>query len=287
MTPAFVESRMPKARAPAGGCDCHFHVFGDPALYPPRGRGAGPLAASFADAGRMHRTLGIARGVIVQPMVYGSDHRLLLECLHADPRYRGVAVIDDSVTDRELARMHEAGVRGVRLNLSRAYPASSRVPSDREGFERTVARIAKLGWHVKILAMMDDLVTYESWLRPLRLTVVVDHLAAPDAKRGFDQPGFDLLMALLRQDNWWMLLANGDRRSAAGFPWDDIVPFVQAYVAAAPERTVWATNWPPALGGKPELPNPADLLEFLYRCVPDRAQQQRILADNPARLYFN
>lgn len=287
MTPAFVDARPPQVPAPLGACDCHFHVFGDPERYPPSKPGSGPLAATITEAERMHRTLGIARGVIVQPMLYGTDHRLLIDCLHGDQRYRGVAIIDDSVTDHELGRMHEAGVRGVRLNLSRAYPPASRIPRDREAFERTVARVAKLGWHVKILAMMDDLLTYESWLRPLKLTVVVDHLAAPDAGRGLDQPGFDVLLQLLKQDNWWMLLANGDRRSVSGFPWDDIAPFVRAYVDVAPDRTIWATNWPPALGGKPELPNPADLLEFFYRCVPDPAKQKKILVDNAARLYFD
>lgn len=133
----------------------------------------------------------------------------------------------------------------------------------------------------------DDLVEHAPWLRGLGLPVVVDHLGGTDPGRGLQQPGFLLLLEFLRQDNWWIMLSNGDRRSVSGPPWDDMTPIAQRLFAAAPDRCLWAGNWPPGLSGKKNLPSAADLLELLYRYLPQAVQRRKVLVDNPARLYSN
>ena len=54
-------------------------------------------------------------------------------------------------------------------------------------------------------------------------------------------------------------------------------------VASAPERCVWASNWPHP--GRNALPDTASLLDLLLEWADDDATRQRILVDNPARLY--
>jgi len=268
---------------PRGSCDCQVHVFGPMDRYPPvPTRSYDPPQAGPAELARMHGALGITRAVIVQPTIYGTDHRLLIDTLQGRPNYRGVAVVNDRVSEAELASLHEAGVRAARFGLGGSIQAAL----TREEFMRSVGRVKALGWHVKIAASGDDLAKYEAWLRDLTLPVVIDHFAGTDPRRGLDQPGCRLVLDLLRDANWWIMLSNGDRRSAEpGAPWDDMRPFGEAYFAAAPERTIWGTDWPHVLYQKPAVPDDRDLLAFLRRIVPGEADLARVLVDNPARLY--
>ena len=72
----------PRERLPAGTCDCHFHVFEDIARYPlAPGRSYTPAAAPMVDYRRMMAATGVERAVLVQPSVYGSDHRLFVDML--------------------------------------------------------------------------------------------------------------------------------------------------------------------------------------------------------------
>ena len=109
---------------PRGSCDCQFHIYEDPARFPPRPNPPYPpiTSARFAEAQRMHKAIGFDRGVIVHSAIYGSDHRLLLhalESLNDRDHYRGIGIVDDRVLDKELERMHAAGVRGARFNFVR------------------------------------------------------------------------------------------------------------------------------------------------------------------------
>jgi D-galactarolactone isomerase len=57
-------------------------------------------------------------------------------------------------------------------------------------------------------------------------------------------------------------------------------------VRAAPERLVWGSDWPhPSEQTKPTLPDDAVLFDLLAQWVPDEAVRNRILVDNPAKLY--
>lgn len=274
-------TRVPAALPPPGSCDCAVHVFADAALYPPTaGRSYDPPAATFADQQRMHRTLGIERVVIVQATIYGTDHRLLADTLSGQPDYRGVAIIDDSVNDRELERLNKAGVRAARFNFAKFLG----IVPETKVFQRSVARVKELGWHVKIFGEFDEFVEHVPFLRAAGLPVVLDHFARVHFDQGLDQKPLRFVLDLLKNENWWVLLSNGERHSAQEFPWADSVPFAQAFVEAAPDRTLWGTDWPHVRYMR-KMPNDADLLELLYRYLPDEALRRKVLVDNPARLY--
>jgi 2-pyrone-4,6-dicarboxylate lactonase len=275
------ETRAPSKRAPAGAWDCQVHVFGDPQQYPPwPGRSYNAPPAFIDDMRSMHRTLGIARGVIVQPTTYGTDHTLLLDLLAAEKGYVGAAIIDDTTSDAELRRLHEGGVRSARFNFAKFLGMAPSPAS----FKRSIDRIAELGWVAKIHAVGNEFVEHAELFRPLRLPTVIDHMGHFYFKDGMDQPVIPLLLELLKGDNFWIMLSNADRRSATGHPWADALPFARLFFDAAPDRAIWGTDWPHThYHGK--MPNDADLLELFYRFVPDPAVQTNILVHNPNRLF--
>jgi predicted TIM-barrel fold metal-dependent hydrolase len=274
-------TRTPDPLPPAGSCDCHLHVFADALRYPPAaGRTYDPPAAPFADLERMHRALGIGRAVIVQASIYGTDNRLMVDTIAGRKNYRGVAVIDDATTDSELARMNDAGVRAARFNFAKFLGL---VPTT-DSFRRSVERVKLLGWHVKIFGEFDEYKDHIPFLRASGVTVVLDHMGRMDFRRGLDQPGMRTVLDLLRDERWWIMLSGEERHSASDYPWDDSIPFARAFVAAAPDRAIWATDWP-HVRFRRNMPNDADLLEMLYRYAPDAAARRKILVDNPARLH--
>ncbi len=285
-------SRAPAVALPPHSCDTMFHIFGDPARYPVQAKKGHhePLVATLEDARRMHDAVGITRGVIVQASCYRMDHSLLLEALRDDTedRYRGMALVDDTLSDRDLMRLHDAGIRGARFNFGKAIG----LWPDPVAFRRSIARIEAMGWYAKLFLWYDELLDLEDELRNLRLPVILDHMGGLAFGKGMDQPAFGFAADLLRRDNWWMMLSNADRWSASGPPWDDAIPFAQEFYRIAPDRCLWGSDWPhagytmwPHPDPTREVPEAADLVDLLYRFLPDEQAQQRVLVDNPARLF--
>ena len=130
---------------PSGACDCHTHIFGDPARYPfAADRTYTPEPASVAEIRALHRALHTSRVVIVQPSVYGTDNACTLDALtQLGSSARGVAVIDDTTTESTLDAMSRAGVRGIRLNLETAGVTDPAIA--REGFQRAAKRMSRRG----------------------------------------------------------------------------------------------------------------------------------------------
>jgi predicted TIM-barrel fold metal-dependent hydrolase len=277
-----LETRTPKELPPPGSCDAQFHVYGDPAVYPmvPKPLYQPPPAGTIENAIRMHRALGFERGVIVHPSVYGGDHRLLLDCLSQYKNYRGTALVDERISDAELRRLHEAGVRGARFNFSRQW-GEVMEPAP---FERIADRLGALGWHVKVRTKGAEILEHEALFRRLEIPVVIDHLGHLDASLGADQPAVRFIEDLLAKQTWWIKLSNADRFSKTGYPWDDAVPIARRFIAVAPDHVIWGTDWPHVNYSKP-VPNDADLFELLLRYAPDPVLRRKILVDNPARLY--
>ena len=231
---------------------------------------------------RLQARLGLARTVVVTPSTYGTDNAILLDALEQfGAGARGVAVLDTSVTDDELQRLHMAGVRGIRFNqtLSTVTPI--------EMLEPLAARIRPLGWHVQLLLKPNDIPLLESRLRDLPVPVVFDHLGRlPPA--GVTHPGFRSIMNLIDCGKAWVKLSGsylcGPR---LGDDYPDATPLARAYLAAAPERMVWGSNWPhPSAGaGIHEWPDDAFLLDLLARWAGNPHRFAQILVDNPAVLY--
>jgi predicted TIM-barrel fold metal-dependent hydrolase len=183
---------------PRGACDCHTHIFGPVETFPfSRKRLYTPGDTSIDDLNALHRTLHIDRVVIVHPSPYGADNSCTVDTVRRlGPRARGVAVIDDSTSARDLADMHAAGVRGVRVNLE-SYGESDPAVAGRH-LQNAAARVAPLGWHVQTYTNLAVLAALRDTILALPTTLVVDHFGRPQAALGTAQPGFEPLLALLR-----------------------------------------------------------------------------------------
>ena len=275
-------TRTPKTPPPPKSCDSQFHVFGSREKYPVRpGTVYEMPEATFAEARKMHRILGLERGVIVQSTAYGLDHKAVLDALaEGGKNYRGVGVINDTVSDAELQRLHNAGVRGARFNF---YKAVNFAPSI-EAFSHSIPRIQELGWFAKLHLGAGDLIEYDSLFKKLKLNVVIDHMGRPDMALGLKDPNVLKVIELLKTGNWWIMISNGHKQSKTGFPWNDAIPIARAYIEAAPDRVLWGSDWPHPLSTE-KVPNDADLLELLYRYAPDEGERKKILVDNPANLF--
>jgi len=285
---------MPE-RLPRNSCDTHLHVFGDAKAYPvgnPHALYGPPQDCNFAAVKALHDAMGIERAVLVQPTIYGTDHSLLHDVLKAAPRqnYRGVAIVDDSIGDAELARLDSVGVRGARFNFGGNFKLAPSLAS----FRRSLMRIRELGWFAKIFGFGDDFLVVEAELRKIDFPAIIDHMGGPDYGRGTAQPAVCLILDLLKNDNWWIGLSNGDLRSQAGYPWDDAVAFGRLFHAAAPQRCLWGTDWPhvhrfirPDKDGQSDygVDHEFKRVALLERYVPDRRARDCVLVDNPARFF--
>ncbi|MGW1742928.1 amidohydrolase family protein [Nocardia sp. NPDC001965] len=278
--PPNLQPRPPSEPLPPGACDTHFHVFGPVDRYPY----VEPRTYTPADAFLRHyldvcHIVGIDRAVLVQPSVYGTDHRLLVDALNAHPdRLRGVAVAQTDVADRELERLHVAGVRGLRINPR--YPNSVTLAD----LDAIAARLADLGWHIQVILDAEDIAEHAETLARLPVPVVIDHMGMLPAAGALASRAFAALQHLLTDAGAWVKLSAPYFISPDRPHHDDTIELMAALYSIAPSRTVWGSNWPhPGLAAP--APEEGDLLDLLSRAIPAAADLAAILVHNPARLY--
>ncbi|MDN5002612.1 MULTISPECIES: amidohydrolase family protein [Bradyrhizobium] len=263
-----------------GRTDTHFHVFGPEARYPYRTELTyAPPAATPAAYMALAERLGIDRAVIVQASVYGSDNSRQLDAMReiAGVETRAVVVVDPDVSDEELDELHHKGARGVRFIATR--PGSLPLAQ----LERIASRIRRWGWHVALMLDGRSIVALEDRLQKLPCPFVIDHLADPDAQKGTEQPAFQALLRLLRSGNCWTKISAPYHMNTAAPAYDELEPLVEALLAEAPDRLLWATDWPHAATHGP-TPDATDLLSALYSWC-DETVLTKIMVRNPAALY--
>lgn len=289
MSPAFAGDAVPwsagtegpKLALPAGATDCHHHIY-DRRFPVARGVSSVPADATAADYVGLMRRLGLSRHVVVLPSAYGTDNACLLDALRrfGTATARGVAVVDTGVSDGELKRLDAAGVRGIRFNFA---PAGATTP---EMIAPLARRIAPLGWHVQLNAVADQVVAMGAMLSDLPCPLVLDHLAHVPEPAGTSHAVYALAERLLGEGKAWVKLSAVYADTRVGPPgYGDSGAVVRAYVAAAPERLVWGTDWPHPSEPANGKPDDAHLVDLLSGWVPEDAVRRRILVDNPAKLY--
>ena len=218
------------------------------------------------------------RGVLVQISVYGTDNRYMLDVLRRHfLRLRGIGVVAPSVTDHELVEMHEAGVRGLRLNV--LYGGGVGLDS----LETLAARIKDMGWHLQLLLDARQLPELMPRLQKLTLPVVVDHMGHMPIELGMKHPGFQALTHLLTEHGWWAKLSGAYRLSEEPSPHPSVTEWVQALVDTAPDRLVWGSDWPHV--AVRTMPDTGRLRNLLSTWIPDATLRRKVLVSNPETLY--
>lgn len=276
----MASERRPNFVLPPGTCDTHVHIWGPFDRYPvARGAPYTPPERNRGDLVALHGRLGVQRAVIVQTTVYKSDNRAMLDAIAAsDGAWRGVALVDETFGDAEYKALHEGGVRGVRFGFVKHLGG---VP-DLGLVRRTADRIAEMGWHLVLHLDAGNIPDFEELLRSFTLPVVIDHMGRVPVQDGLDQVPVRILLDLLKAPNRWVKVSGSERISAAGPPFRDAIPFARRLIEVAPDRTLWGTDWPhPNVRWEPDE---ADLVDLLP-AFGDAAALQRVLVDNPARLY--
>jgi predicted TIM-barrel fold metal-dependent hydrolase len=278
--PAFLaKRRKPRFKLPPAATDAHCHVFGpgDRFPYAPNRRYT-PEDAPKEMLAALHAHLGIERAVIVQASCHGTDNRAMLDCIASDPkRYRGVAIVDDGFGEADYDRLDAGGVRGVRFNFVKHLGGAP----DMAVFNRVIDRIKGRGWHVVLHLDAPDIVPLSPMIRALPLPFVIDHMGRVPAAAGVDQPGLRALLELAKLPNCWIKVCGAERISMP--PYAEAVPIARALVEAAPTRVLWGTDFPHP--NATHAADEADLVDLVPQFAATPLAQQRLLVDNPARLY--
>lgn len=274
--------RTPTFTLPEGACDAHCHIFGPGDVYPyAPDRTYTPPDAGLERFKALQKTLGLSRAALVNASCHGNDNTVILDAIaQSGGQYRGVANIDGSFAEDDLRTLHEGGIRGCRFNFVRHLGGMP----DMGEFHLIIDRIKELGWHVVLHFDAQDLPQYAALFDALPVPFVIDHMGRVPTKDGLDQEPFKILLETVKRNNCWVKVCGSERISSDGPPFTDAVPFARALVEAAPDRVLWGTDWPhPNI--KKHMPNDGDLVDLIPLFAPDADQQQKLLVDNPHRLY--
>ncbi len=272
------DKKNSRLTVPKKGCDTHMHFYN--AKFPTAPSALMTPPDAWIDEYRLlQKRLNLERVVIVQPTTYGTDNSCQLEAMKSfGGNARGVMVADTSTSDEELDRLTRLGVRGVRFHM---LPGGA-VPW--EILEQMAARVHNFGWHVQLQMNGRDFPEREEMLKRLPGGLVVDHVGRFTGPVPIDDPAFKVLLRLLESGRCWVKLSAPYESSESGPPdWSDIAPEARELAKAAPERMLWASNWPHP--GQKNPPDEADLLDLLLNWVDDKTVRDKILTDNPAELY--
>jgi 2-pyrone-4,6-dicarboxylate lactonase len=279
----------PAFAAPPNACDSHFHVFGPAQKYP---YGSDirykPPYQPIELYLKLARRLGFVRYVFVQPSAYGFDNSCMLDSIRElDPAIRrGIIDLDENNTsDKELADLNLTGVRGIRVNISPIRrPEAGLAASMLSRLGRLAKICMELGWHLDFLTpgwLVSELMPT---LRELPVGFSVAHMGLFPAKDGPEQPGFREFRGLVGDGSkrCWVKLT-GIYRFSTEPDFADVKPIAQALMDQVPDQLIWGSDFPHL--SFHDRVGTTQLYNLLGEWAPDRGMRQRILADNPARLF--
>lgn len=278
--PNSAGAARPRLIAPPNACDCHMHIY-DSRFAAPRPGSRHQTQASVAEYRLLQARLGTSRTVVVQPASYVTDNDVTLDAIaQFGENARGVAVVHPDVSDAELERLAAGGIRGIRFSVFDPRTAATRI----DMIEPLAARVNALGWHVQLHMRGDQIADHAALLERLPSPLVFDHMGRLPQPDGVKHAAFGVIRRLIDRGRAWVKLSGAYLNTRTGAPrYADATAVARAYVAAAPERVVWGSDWPHPT--ESEKPDDAVLLDLLSEWAPDAATRHRILVDNPAGLY--
>jgi D-galactarolactone isomerase len=270
----------PRLKAPAGSCDTHIHFYDKG--YPALPGTPSPADAAVDDYRQIMRWLGLDRVIVVQPNAYGDDNRLTMDSvaqLGLDTA-RAVVVVKPGITDQELDQLTKGGARAIRIMALHGGTLGL------DMLDEMTTRIAPFGWHAIVQLDGRELPHYEDQLLRLPCPFVIDHTAKFLEPVDVDHAGFKTLLRLVDSGRCWVKLSGVYETSKTGAPkYEDVGRLAKELAHRAPERMLWASNWPHPQGEKLGYPDDANLLDLLLDWAPDEAAIEEILVTNPAKLY--
>lgn len=274
----------PNFKPPPGAIDAHCHVFGPGDEFPfAEERKYTPCDAGKDRLWALRDHLGFSRNVLVQATCHGSDNSAVIDAIaHSNGKAKGIGSARPSISDEELETLNAGGLKGLRFNFVKRLVDP--IPADR--LKELSHRIKSFGWHIVIYFEAQDLEDLFDFIAGMPVPVVIDHMGRPDLNKGVEHPDFKQFLELTQLPHVYTKVTCPERLSVSGPPsYDDFVPFAQAVIEAAPDRVLWGTDWPhPNL--KSHMPDDAWLVDMIPRIAPNDDLQQKLLVENPMKLYW-
>lgn len=280
MTMQTQDCRM--ERLPAA--DCHIHII-DHAGFPfPGDRGYTPCreeSGTFEELSVCWGEHGITHGVAVQPSGYGYDNAAMLDALaRSGGCLKGIAMVPVDISRAEMRRLADAGVVGVRFNLTDFDSGGL----SHKGVRRLLAMLMEVDWFVEVQCRAADFPLTASLFAETGVRLLIDHLGLPEPSHNVNEPGFRAILRMADTGRAAVKLSGAIRSSREPYPFRDLDPFVRALLAAyTPENCIWGSDWP--FIKLTEKPDYRQALSCLDCWVPGEQDRRKILWETPAKLF--
>ncbi len=270
---------LPALKVPAGAWDTHVHVIGNPEQFPfALERSYTPALCDIHQYIDWMNLTGVAKAVLVQPSIYGTDNAAMLYAMAAFPqRFVGIAVVSPTISDAELDTLADKGVKGIRVNITNKGGISI------SQAQQLAHRIARLGWHIELQLPTNALEQAKELIAIAN--IVLDHFSFIDPAHGLSGADFKKLLRLLDRERCWVKLSAPYRISPQWrADYAAATPYVNALIHANPNRLLWGSDWPHT-DIHDDMPDDGMLLEALWQWLPDTPLRHKVLVDNPLHLY--
>jgi D-galactarolactone isomerase len=267
-----------KIRVPKGACDTHMHFYDGAAAAPGT---PNPGTFTVPMYRELQKRLGLERVIVVQPNAYRDDNTVTVNAMkQIGKNAKGVAVVKPGTPEAELERLTKAGICAVRIMTLHGGMLGF------DAMDEVVAQVHPFGWHPNIQLDGRELPRLEAQIKRLPGKFVIDHTGKFLEPVGLDSAAFRSLLNLVETGRCWVKLSAPYETSKTGAPkYEDVGRLAKALVKKAPERMLWASNWPHPSVPKEKRPADEDLLDLLLDWAPVENDRKRILVDNPAELY--
>ena len=263
---------------PANACNAHLHII-DPAF--PNDSKAAAQIGTVETYRQLADELSLPRAVFVQAKPFGKDNACLVDAIEkfGKANARGIAVVDNTVTDEELRQLHEAGVRGLRFSVWNPNNAVVRF----EDCAPLAERVKDMGWNMQLHMSAQQIAQQADVIRKLPTKVVFDHMGRLNPEMGVKDPAYTFILEMIDRGNAWVKLAGPYLNTVTGRPWKDASATARAIAAYAPERVVWGSDFPHVT--EKVKPDERELVELIANWLPSDRARQLALVDNPQELY--
>lgn len=283
--PFHPNPKKPDSMLPVNSVDAHCHVFGPATRFPFASSSTyQPVDAPKDILYQRHSFLGIEKAVIVQASCHGTDNAAMVDALMTGrDNYRGIAVVEDSISEAELTEMDRAGVRGVRFNFVKRLGGGGKSTSF---YRQILAKIRPLGWHCVVYFESEDLESLLPFLESIELPVVIDHMGRVPVEEGLDSKAWRQLCSMIEDnDKYWVKISCPERLSKMGPPYTDVDTVANGLLELIPDRVLWGTDWPhPNM--KSHMPDDGQLVDRILSICHDKTLRDKVLVKNPHRLYW-
>lgn len=256
--------------------DCHAHVWDASLPFAPDAWTRPDYCYTAEDFLADMDAQGIGFGVIAGASLFGRNHAYTLAALARHPRLRATLVYDPTIDGKQLARLHSAGVAGMRLQWFKMPVDDLASPE----LARSASALRESGMHFHLNIDGVRFAEVAPAVAALGAKVVIDHFGWHDPAARLAEPSYLAMLRLLERGDVWVKLSSGFRRPDMDLPGEYAQDLLRRF---GPEKLLWGSDAP--FVGHEDAIDYAGTVALYHRWVPDAGTRQAIDA-NGYRFYF-